>query len=132
MKPTTAAVLLITAVILLAACSPAPSSDTNQDASAPTVAPGTPGTYQTLSIDALADIVENVPANYTILNVHIPYAGEIAATDANIKPIDQHGSSGQVLILCVLFICFYIYIYNCVLGEYQNISDGKVFCNRVI
>lgn len=43
-----------------------------------------PGQYQTLSIDEFADIVENRADDYQIINVHIPYAGEVANTDANI------------------------------------------------
>ena len=40
--------------------------------------------YRTLSIEELADIVENRADEYKIINVHIPYAGEIENTDANI------------------------------------------------
>lgn len=43
-----------------------------------------PGQYQALSIDEFADIVENRADEFQIINVHIPYAGEVANTDANI------------------------------------------------
>lgn len=43
-----------------------------------------PDQYQTLSIDEFADIVDNRADDYQIINVHIPYAGEVANTDANI------------------------------------------------
>jgi rhodanese-related sulfurtransferase len=42
------------------------------------------GEYRTLSIDEFADIVENRANEYQIINVHIPYAGEVENTDANI------------------------------------------------
>jgi rhodanese-related sulfurtransferase len=42
------------------------------------------GEYQTLTIDEFANIVENQADQYQIINVHIPYAGEVANTDANI------------------------------------------------
>ncbi len=42
------------------------------------------GEYQTLSIDEFADIVENRADEYLNINTHIPYAGEVANTDANI------------------------------------------------
>jgi len=41
-------------------------------------------TYQTLSIDELAGIVERQREIYTVVNVHIPYAGEIEGTDLNV------------------------------------------------
>lgn len=40
--------------------------------------------YQTLSIDELINVVDNEANQYTIVNVHIPYAGEIPNTDDNI------------------------------------------------
>jgi rhodanese-related sulfurtransferase len=40
--------------------------------------------YQTLSMDEFANIVENRADEYLIINTHIPYAGEVANTDANI------------------------------------------------
>lgn len=40
--------------------------------------------YKTLSIDEFVEIVDNTPDEYSIVNVHIPYAGEIPNTDDNI------------------------------------------------
>jgi len=42
------------------------------------------GEYQTLGIDEFANIVENRADEYLIINVHIPYAGEVSNTDANV------------------------------------------------
>lgn len=84
--------LLLSMVVLtfaLAACgsddnkSPESSAgNTAQDEE--TTLESEPGQYQTLSIDEFAAIVENRADDYQIINVHIPYAGEVANTDANI------------------------------------------------
>ena len=75
--------VVIGVLILLAACRPTGSTD---EISAPTPsAQGNTGIYQTLSIDAFADILANNLDDYTIINVHIPYEGEIEGTDANIS-----------------------------------------------
>ena len=58
---------------------PTPTPD--QTASQPTEAVGQ---YQTLSIDDFANIVETRADEYLIINTHIPYAGEVENTDANI------------------------------------------------
>ena len=77
-------VILSIIMIVVAACSP------NQEAQQPTSEPSNTETipseavYQTLSIDELTTIVDNEPDRYTILNVHIPYTGEIQETDANV------------------------------------------------
>ena len=65
-------VILILVVFLMVAV----SSRTNR--------PSATGEYRTVSIDELAMIMEDEPENYTVINVHIPYAGEIDGTDANI------------------------------------------------
>ncbi|QPC80842.1 rhodanese-like domain-containing protein [Phototrophicus methaneseepsis] len=71
-------------MIFISACTP-----TNNE-STPTASPDTePGTettatYHTMSIDELANIVSDDDQAYTIVNVHIPYQGEIEGTDANI------------------------------------------------
>ncbi len=46
-------------------------------------APST-GVYQTLTIGQFADILANQGEEYTIINVHIPYEGEIEGTDAHV------------------------------------------------
>lgn len=84
-------VLVVT--FLLAACGTSRSSDENNSSASQTTptqsstsapAETTDGTYQTLTIDEFADIVENRADEFQIINVHIPYAGEVANTDANI------------------------------------------------
>ncbi len=84
------AVILVVSATLLAACG-SDNDDKPQESSTNTTTPdeGTaieagPGEYQTLSIDEFADIVENRADEYQIINVHIPYAGDVANTDANI------------------------------------------------
>lgn len=76
-------VSVVTAVLMLiAACRPT-GNPADGSASTPS-AKGTTGIYQTLTLDAFADILANRTDDYTIVNVHIPYAGEIEGTDANI------------------------------------------------
>ncbi|MEZ4666486.1 MAG: rhodanese-like domain-containing protein [Anaerolineae bacterium] len=71
-------VTIMILMLLAVACSPASSSQ-------PVPSPQYPvGTYQTLTVDALADILANHLQEYTIVNVHIPYAGEIEGTSAKI------------------------------------------------
>jgi phage shock protein E len=85
-------VVLLVGAVLLAACgsdkNSKSSGDTNTQGAtetnaAPTSEPVT-GEYRTLSIDEFADIVENHADDYEIINVHIPYAGEVTNTDASI------------------------------------------------
>jgi len=94
-RKNTALVLLSALVValLLAACGTSKSSDesnsragqvTRTQSTTPTPAETAMGTYQSLTIDEFADIVENRADEYLIINVHIPYAGEVANTDANI------------------------------------------------
>ena len=80
--------LALLVALSLAACS-GKSDDNNTktkpapDAAAETIEPAT-GVYRILTIDEFADIVANRSSDYTIINVHIPYAGEIEGTDADI------------------------------------------------
>lgn len=81
-------VLLV--ALFLAACGTSGRSEQASDGATPTQS-GTPtpagtapATYQTLTIDEFAHIVENQADDYQIINVHIPYAGEVPNTDANI------------------------------------------------
>ena len=74
--------VFVMAVALTAAC-----RSTNNSSEATATAPpaqATAGIYQTLTLDAFADILANNPEDYTILNVHIPYEGEIEGTNANV------------------------------------------------
>jgi rhodanese-related sulfurtransferase len=86
------AIVLAMGVILLAACGSdsddtSDGDNTNTSVNNTNEAPASeavPGEYQTLSIDEFAAIVENQADEYQIINVHIPYAGEVPNTDANI------------------------------------------------
>lgn len=78
-------VLLIITAAVLAACDssdkdsePASATATEAISSEPT------GEYQTLSIEEFETIVDERADEYQIINVHIPYAGEIPNTDANV------------------------------------------------
>jgi phage shock protein E len=68
--------------ILVAACSS--SGDTGQSVATVTPVQKGTGSYQTLTIDAFANILAKDKSRYTIINVHIPYEGEIEGTDAKI------------------------------------------------
>jgi len=73
---------MITTIVLgslIAGCIPSGTS-----VSEPTAANLESDGYQTLSIDQFANIIANQSAQYTIVNVHIPYEGEIAETDLTI------------------------------------------------
>lgn len=75
-------VFVIAAALAAAACRPANTSSEEMVTTPP--AQPTAGVYQTLTLDAFADILANNPEDYTILNVHIPYEGEIEGTNANV------------------------------------------------
>lgn len=65
--------------VLIAGCAPSGTS-VSESTGASLESDG----YQTLSIDQFANIIANQSAQYTIVNVHIPYEGEIAETDLTI------------------------------------------------
>lgn len=73
-------ILVMVVLTSMAACRP---TDSSQATNLPSTQAAN-GVYQTLTVDTLADILTNRPDDYTIVNVHIPYAGEIKGTDANI------------------------------------------------
>lgn len=50
----------------------------------PTASPVAEGSYQTLTLDEFASILESQSEQYTVVNVHIPYEGEIEGTDNQI------------------------------------------------
>lgn len=67
--------------LVVAACSP--------QSSTPSVTPTAPSEqaeaeYRTLTIDEFAEVVANQNDAYSIINVHIPYEGEVAGTDAHV------------------------------------------------
>lgn len=66
---------------LVASCSPADSTGQAVATNAPEEAAAV---YRTMSIDELAEVVADPDRAYTVVNVHIPYAGEIEGTDYNI------------------------------------------------
>ncbi len=72
-------------LVLVAACSPA--ADT-RPATATITEQAKVGSYQTLTLDAFADILAKNKSKYTVVNVHIPYEGEIEGTDAKV-PYDD-------------------------------------------
>lgn len=80
------------ALVLLAACSNAPqaSAPANTAEAAQPVLPDTPKNsdgYVDISVEQLAPVLEQ-NKNFTLVNVHIPYDGELPKTDLFI-PFDQ-------------------------------------------
>ena len=75
---------LLAAFLLLALAACSPGNAENITATEEAQGEAVQGVYQTLAIDELANIIQNEADAYTIINVHIPYAGEIEGTDANI------------------------------------------------
>lgn len=73
--------LVLGLIIFVSACSP--TSDENEPTTVQTTQVTT-ASYRTMSIDELADIMADDDRSYTVVNVHIPYQGEIEGTDANI------------------------------------------------
>ncbi len=73
-------ILWVWTAVFISACSP--SSDENQT----TTLSETEGAaeYRALSIDQFGDIMDEADGAYTVINVHIPYQGEIEGTNANI------------------------------------------------
>ena len=72
-------------IIMLVAVACSPEQSTVPPTSEPdTATTQTEAVYQTLSIAELMTIVDNEPDAYTIVNVHIPYAGEIPQTDMKV------------------------------------------------
>lgn len=80
--------LALLALVLVACGSQTAVSDTsNVDLNAETTAvPVEGGTYTDVSVAGLAFMLED--KDFPLINVHIPYAGDIQDTDANI-PYDQ-------------------------------------------
>lgn len=95
---------LVVVTLFLAACGSDNDDENNSDANpatATTSATATTAdvaevTYQTLTIDEFAEVVENRANDYQIINVHIPYAGEVANTDANIPHNDLEALTAAI------------------------------------
>lgn len=73
--------LVLTSIITLfvVSCSPVVTPTAQPTPSEPPTA-----SYRTLTIDEFADVLASQSDVYTVVNVHIPYAGEIAGTDLKI------------------------------------------------
>ena len=69
------AVGLLLLVVVLAACGASQKSDVGSDTMSAKNADG----YTDISVDQLAQMLEN--KDFTLVNVHIPYEGEIPGTD---------------------------------------------------
>ncbi len=67
--------VLATLVLIMAACAPAPTAG---DAQTGTLVKNADG-YVDISVDQLATMLQS--KDFTFVNVHIPYEGEIAQTD---------------------------------------------------
>lgn len=70
--------------VFIAGCSTGQQATQPTSTSTDTEVVQSEAVYQTLSIDELINVVDNEADQYTIVNVHIPYAGEIPNTDENI------------------------------------------------
>jgi rhodanese-related sulfurtransferase len=75
--------VLAALVFTAAACSPSNTTDA-QTPSPPTNPSSTQNNDRTLTIDEFAEIITNESDQYAIVNVHIPYEGEVAETDMQI------------------------------------------------
>src|SRR5262245_36655570 len=71
-------ILSVMICLLLAACSNSPAPTPTPEA---TPVEAGQAVYHTMTIDEFAPIIEAPTHNYTIVNVHIPYEGEIENTD---------------------------------------------------
>jgi len=80
------AILVLITVMLATALTVCSSSSTSisEMADDRAVTTTSTGTYQILTIDEFANIVAEESDEYTIVNVHIPYEGEVAETDMSI------------------------------------------------
>lgn len=77
-------VLFIVAMVVLAACGSSDQDIEPSPTATESVSAQPTGEYQTLSIEEFAAIVDDRADDYQIINVHIPYAGEVPNTDANV------------------------------------------------
>jgi rhodanese-related sulfurtransferase len=74
-------IFTLSLALIAAACSPQATSATVAPSAASEQAEAE---YRTLTIDEFADIVANQNDSFSIINVHIPYEGEVAGTDAHV------------------------------------------------
>lgn len=85
--------LILGLCVLMAACSSAPVVTPTAEqaplsaATEPSVANA--AEYRAMSVDEFASILESPAKPYTIVNVHIPYEGEVPNTDMNVAYNDM-------------------------------------------
>ena len=78
-------VFLVLAVLVFTVSACSTSNTINSQTLSPSTTPSsTLNTYRTLTIDGFAEIITDAPDQYTIVNVHIPYEGEVAETNMHI------------------------------------------------
>lgn len=75
--------VLATLVFTVSGCTGSNATDF-QTPSPPTNPSSTLTAYRTLTIDEFAEIITNESEQYTIVNVHIPFEGEIDETDLSV------------------------------------------------
>lgn len=78
--------VLVVIALIVTACGPSVAPSLQAPSSTPASA-----IYQTISVDAFADILTNQSDSYTVVNVHIPYEGEVVETDMHIPYSDLDG-----------------------------------------
>lgn len=83
--------LIFSVSVLLAACANAPAAAPTESAplSVATEAVTNEAVYRAMSVDEFASILETADNPYTVVNVHIPYEGEVANTDMTIAYNDM-------------------------------------------
>ncbi len=75
--------------VILAGCTSSPKEERDQQPATATIQPAaieTPeaGVYRTLTIDEFGEILASQSDAYTVVNVHIPYEGEVEETDLQV------------------------------------------------
>jgi rhodanese-related sulfurtransferase len=93
--------IVLAASLLLAACG-APTAPHDAPAPAAATAPG----FTKINVDELAKIMDG-PKDYTLVNVHVPFEGDLPGTDLSIPydQIDQHlaelpGKDAKIVLYC--------------------------------
>lgn len=77
-------ILFVALVVLIAIEISACSSASNVNQPVATHASEKSASYQTMSVDELADVMADTNRAFIVVNVHIPYQGEIEGTNYNI------------------------------------------------
>ena len=72
--------LAVGVTILISSCTPTD----NEDLPTPTQEADVTAIHHTMTIEELANVMADDERTHTVVNVHIPYQGEIEGTDANI------------------------------------------------